>query len=188
MNDSSLLPKGRLFILNNIVDLSVKHEIERSVQWEKMTYHGNPFYDDNEPNTYYKPKLVMPSMCKILNMLIIRLNLKFGLRLNDIAINKYYDNTQGLFWHSDEDCIGDSDMITLSVGASRRIWFRDKETQQEFSFMMNQGDLIYMGSGVQSNYEHCLKPDTDLADGARYAIIFRDRRQCSLAKSLQKKP
>jgi len=122
----------------------------------------------------YGGKLMQPQkFSKILKKIQLIVELKYGKYFDSILINYYKDGNIGMRYHSDS--IYDEweeESVVISFGSSRIIKFRDKDNiDDKTEFEMRSGDLIYMKSGCQKKYQHCVcknKKDED-----RISLVFK---------------
>jgi len=85
----------------------------------------------------------------------------------------YPNGNTGINYHSDLVAFGDTSFIpSLSLGAERRFFLREKATQVESNLLLHRGCLIIMGENCQERYEHSLPVDL-ACDGARVNVTFR---------------
>jgi alkylated DNA repair dioxygenase AlkB len=80
-----------------------------------------------------------------------------------------YRNGSGCDWHADTAF---DEHAVLSLGTTRTFGVREVGGEPEW-IPVGHGDLVYMPSGFQSTYEHCV-PAED-ATGERISLVFRTR-------------
>lgn len=69
----------------------------------------------------------------------------------------YPDGHSGVSYHSDLTAFGDTSVIpSISLGEERIFLFRDKESSEEYSLILEHGSSIVMGMHCQNRYEHSL--------------------------------
>lgn len=90
-----------------------------------------------------------------------------GLRFTLSAFQAYADGTASTDWHADTPF--DAQAI-LSLGAERSIGLRRGGFEQ--TFPLRDGDLLYMPSGFQKDWEHRIPPDPTVT-AERCSIVFR---------------
>lgn len=184
----SLLPKADVFIIKSFLPKEIADQwykrIRDESEWVFMEYINNPRIPETETNTYFTtPRSKDQSIHRDILTTMRRVSRFFKIPLSTYAINYYPDEKYGLFYHGDDDCIGDTFMSTLSLGGTRRLWFLDLETKEELPIIMESGDLVIMGKDSQFKYWHGLKPDLDFP-GGRIALPFRYKPVCPCEKDL----
>ena len=92
---------------------------------------------------------------------------------NSALLNFYPDGNSYIGWHADDEkSLGNDPVIaSISLGATRKFSFKDKQTKEVFSLQLENGSLLFMGKGTQINYLHSLPKQKDL--GPRINITFR---------------
>lgn len=180
----SILNKADVFIVPCYIPKrdadELFHILSTRMQWRLTTYgEGNPSsLPEGTTDTYYSPASLPPVIAKAkLNRIKANIARTYQMELERFDLNHYPSPSVGLTYHRDNDCIGDKPMATLSLGYSRKIWFRDLETNEEFAFLLNSGDLLIMGKDSQFKYEHGLKQETGLI-GGRISVNFRPPLNC----------
>jgi alkylated DNA repair dioxygenase AlkB len=83
-----------------------------------------------------------------------------------IAIFQAYRNGSGCDWHTDTPF--DAQAV-LSLGATRTFGILRNDGGSWYS--LNQGDLVFMPSGFQQEWQHCV-PVEDVP-GERVSLVFR---------------
>lgn len=78
----------------------------------------------------------------------------------------YLDGT-GCGWHYDRDW---DEQAVLSLGITRKFGLRRDDSHEKFIDLAD-GDMIFMPSGFQHGWEHCV-PQEDVK-GERCSIVFR---------------
>jgi len=92
----------------------------------------------------------------------------------DVGSVTYYKNgKRAVDYHYDYPYYGVIDYIpSLSFGAERTFSLRDTEDPSEIlNIQLNNGSLLIMGEGCQTQYEHALLPDTSIKN-PRINITF----------------
>lgn len=87
--------------------------------------------------------------------------LETGIKFNSVLANLYRDGDDSMGLHSDnEKELGSNPVIaSLSLGATRKIFFRHKYKKISFSLNQNQGDLLIMSGQTQSFWKHEIKKE-----------------------------
>jgi alkylated DNA repair dioxygenase AlkB len=100
--------------------------------------------------------------------LLAALEHTLGTRFPIVAFQGYR-NGSGCDWHADTAF---DEHAVLSLGATRTFGVREPGGEPEW-IPVGHGDLVYMPSGFQIRYEHCV-PEED-APGERVSLVFRTR-------------
>ena len=98
-----------------------------------------------------------------------------GQEFNGVLCNLYRDGEDSMGWHSDNEPELGSDPVLASVvfGARRRFVFRKKkEKVQKKEVILGDGDVLLMGSGTQSNWQHSVLKTSKKVE-ARINLTFR---------------
>lgn len=103
-----------------------------------------------------------------------RVEAQTGGRFNSVLCNLYRDGRDTVSWHSDDEThLGpDPEIASLSFGVGRRFQLRHKETGERREFTLMDGDLLYMGRGVQRVWQHRV-PREGRVVGVRLNLTFR---------------
>lgn len=93
---------------------------------------------------------------------------------NSVLANLYRDGSDYMGWHQDnEKELGTEPVIaSLSFGETRRFQLRHIHTKEKKEFILNQGALLIMAGGLQSNWQHCI-PKTAKMKDERINLTFR---------------
>lgn len=93
----------------------------------------------------------------------------------EIAMCLFYpDGSYGCPYHSDQTTSGAKTILpSISLGATRKFSFREKEGDDEYSLDLAHGSLLLMGDHCQDRYEHSLLEDPACNQG-RINITFRE--------------
>ena len=85
----------------------------------------------------------------------------------------YPDGNSGVTYHSDFPAFGDTTTIpSLSIGAERIFYLREKETLQVHDILLQEGSMLVMGENCQERYEHSLPINPECTTG-RINLTFR---------------
>jgi alkylated DNA repair dioxygenase AlkB len=97
-----------------------------------------------------------------------------GSKFNSCLLNLYHDGNEGLGWHSDDEkSIGRCTPIaSLSIGAERSFLFKNKQTKEIISVVLEPGSLLVMKDSTQLNWLHSLPKCKGLL-GPRINLTFR---------------
>ena len=113
------------------------------------------------------------------------------LEFNCCNVNKYDGGYHSVGIHKDDEKLFRNphgyDIISLSIGASRRFDLRKDFTGKVTKVYLNDGDLVWMAGKCQQYYSHAIPEDLD-ACGTRFIFTWRiithhDRRCKSLIGS-----
>lgn len=102
-----------------------------------------------------------------------RLEQRVGVRFNSVLLNYYRDGKDSVAWHADDEPeLGPDPVIaSVSLGASRTFWVRERATKKKYSLSLDPGSLLVMGQGVQRTYEHAVLKEPGSAP--RINLTFR---------------
>lgn len=89
-----------------------------------------------------------------------------GVRFTVVAFQAYRDGA-GCDWHTDDAF--DAQAV-LSLGVTRSFGVRRTGGEPEWT-RVQQGDLVYMPSGFQRDWQHCVPVEE--APGERCSLVFR---------------
>ena len=94
-------------------------------------------------------------------------------KFNSAMIHGYADGTYCIPHHSDnEDCIVyDSDIITISLGESREMEFRNKNNKETTTVELIHGEVLVMSKVSQETFTHAINPE--LGKQTRMSITLR---------------
>lgn len=111
----------------------------------------------------------------ILRKIRYQLEIYTGVRYNFVLINKYENGNQYIGYHSDDEKdLGEEPMIAgISFGATRPIYFRDKDTQKtDIEINLEPGSVVLMKHPTNLYWKHTI-PRTSKQIGARISLTFR---------------
>ena len=117
------------------------------------------------------PALEMPADVELLRQLCERAT---GERFDSVLCNLYRDGSDTVGWHADDEPLfgGDPVVASLSFGAARKFAMKRRDGSERRNFMLEDGDLLAMGRGVQRDWLHSV-PRTRRAVGERINMTFR---------------
>ncbi|MBK1833000.1 alpha-ketoglutarate-dependent dioxygenase AlkB family protein [Roseibacillus ishigakijimensis] len=97
-----------------------------------------------------------------------------GSTYNSCLLNLYADGTQGMGWHhDDEKGLGkNSDIASVSFGATRRFDFRHKASKEKVSLPLPPGSLLIMRGITQACWQHQLPKSKKIIE-PRVNLTFR---------------
>lgn len=133
------------------------------------------FYaDDTITYTYSKKEKITKNWNDILFSIKEKIEAKTKTKYNACLLNLYFDGTDGMGWHSDDEkeIIENSSIISISFGADRKFSFKHKKTKQTLSLILENGSLLEMKEDTQKNWLHAL-PKTKKIKNIRINLTFR---------------
>ena len=97
-----------------------------------------------------------------------------GETYNSCLLNLYHSGDEGMAYHSDgEKMLKKNGAIgSLSLGAERKFSFKHKENKQRIDIVLENGSLLVMKNGTQTNWLHRLPP-TKKVKSPRINLTFR---------------
>jgi alkylated DNA repair dioxygenase AlkB len=97
-----------------------------------------------------------------------------GASYNSCLLNLYADGEQGMGWHhDDENGLGsNSNIASVSFGATRRFDFRHKKSREQVSVVLEHGSLLVMRGTTQACWQHQI-PKTKKITTPRVNLTFR---------------
>jgi alkylated DNA repair dioxygenase AlkB len=97
-----------------------------------------------------------------------------GETYNSCLLNLYHSGAEGMAYHSDGEKMlkKDGAIASLSLGAARKFSFKHKENKQRIDVILENGSLLVMKKGTQTNWLHRLPP-TKKVSTARINLTFR---------------
>ena len=125
------------------------HPIPRSQVWfadEGCDYDYSGLFIEALPWPKYAEKLR------------IKLMRDYSLESNGVLVNCYRDGTESMGWHSDDEkeIESGSDIASVTLGASRDFFIRNKLTKEKTVLTLTGGDLLIMRWPMQQYWEHAL--------------------------------
>jgi alkylated DNA repair dioxygenase AlkB len=103
-----------------------------------------------------------------------RMNGDFGFKLDCCFVNGYKDEKDSLGFHADDspEMSPEQPVISFSLGAERVIAWRNNETREISSRLLQHGSLFIMPPGFQQSYQHKI-PKGDRPMGPRVSATYR---------------
>lgn len=97
-----------------------------------------------------------------------------GETYNSCLLNLYHSGKEGMAYHSDGEKMlkKDGAIASLSLGATRKFSFKHKENKQRIDVFLENGSLLVMKQGTQTNWLHRLPP-TKKVQSPRINLTFR---------------
>ncbi|MBV7317554.1 alpha-ketoglutarate-dependent dioxygenase AlkB [Shewanella sp. NIFS-20-20] len=102
----------------------------------------------------------------------------FGTKVNGVLANHYRNGQDSMGWHSDNEpeIVANSDIYSISLGASRDLCFRTKQEQHHrpeiHTVCLHHGDLLVMHAPMQQAWQHCV-PKRARVTCPRWNLTFR---------------
>lgn len=93
---------------------------------------------------------------------------------NSCLLNLYHSGDEGMAYHSDGEKMlkKNGAIASLSLGAERKFSFKHKENKQRVDIILENGSLLVMKEGTQTNWLHRLPP-TKKVNSPRINLTFR---------------
>ena len=97
-----------------------------------------------------------------------------GETYNSCLLNLYNSGNEGMGYHSDGEKMlkRNGAIASLSLGAERKFSFKHKENKQRVDVILENGSLLVMKKGTQTNWLHRL-PATKKVNSPRINLTFR---------------
>ena len=97
-----------------------------------------------------------------------------GETYNSCLLNLYHSGEEGMGYHSDGEKMlkKNGAIASLSLGAARKFSFKHKENKQRIDVVLENGSLLVMKKGTQTNWLHRLPP-TKKVNLPRINLTFR---------------
>lgn len=97
-----------------------------------------------------------------------------GETYNSCLLNLYHSGEEGMAYHSDGEKMlkKNGAIASLSLGATRKFSFKHKENKQRIDVILENGSLLVMKEGTQTNWLHRLPP-TKRVQASRVNLTFR---------------
>ena len=93
---------------------------------------------------------------------------------NSCLLNLYHSGDEGMAYHSDGEKMlkKNGAIASLSLGVARKFSFKHKENKQRIDIILENGSLLVMKKGTQTNWLHRLPP-TKKVNSPRINLTFR---------------
>lgn len=179
MDDQKLeLPKADVFVIHHYAqDTEQTFEYLKShLNWShsdgvasrQYCNMGADYLFDSE--NFQDGQPIEPSVLKIMRAL----NTNFSVAMNAVYASFYKDGDSELAFRNDKEQQVDLNqpIFILSYGAPRYITFKDIETDEEFDFLLKDGDLCIMSENSQVHYVHGVRKSKEFNE-PRLALSFR---------------
>ena len=101
---------------------------------------------------------------------------RYNVVMNSVLANWYRNGFDKMGWHSDDEkqMCPDSPIVSLSLGASRKMQFKSKirSNKERLSILLQHGDVIVMHPPTQEKLKHCIPVMRKVSSG-RLNLTFR---------------
>ena len=160
------------FLLFSAEKLVQELDFSHQFRGRKVVYFGKHPYEYNGGHhgpQDIAPKSYLDRICCYLGVVLP------SFTYNSVLINFYADGNDYMPLHSDDEtCIEEqSDIVTISLGATRRLNFLDTNTNVIVkSVDLEHGSLSRMSKSSQSCFKHEILPDSQCSD-MRVSLTFR---------------
>ncbi|BDW10422.1 DNA methylase [Polynucleobacter sp. SHI8] len=136
----------------------------------KVAWVGDP----NCPYTYSGVQKNPQAWTADLLLIKERLEKISASEFNSCLLNLYHDGNDGMGWHSDDEKELDANapIASLSLGATRKFAFKNKEDKGSFSIFLENGSALIMYPPTQEFWQHSLLK-TKKTIGLRINLTFR---------------
>lgn len=113
-------------------------------------------------------------MCKVLLEIKKAVELTTNSKFNGVLVNLYRNGQDSNGWHADnEPELGNDPIVaSLSFGASRRFYLRSNTEKKSLKLLLENGDLLLMGNGIQTGWKHCVPKSLGVHE-PRINLTFR---------------
>ncbi len=132
------------------------------------------FFSDESIGYYYsrqlsKSKPLTPS----LKLLLEIVNREFEGNFNGILVNEYLNGNDTIGEHSDDEKgLGESGVVGISMGATRKFRLRNKVSREKTDIFMTDGMILQMGGNFQKEFTHEIPREAKVKE-KRVSFTFR---------------
>jgi len=129
---------------------------KRIITKRKVAWYGEqPFKYTYSSTT----KQALPWTAELLKLKAV-IEQQTGETFNSCLLNLYHEGSEGMAWHSDgeKDLKKNGAIASVSFGAERRFLFKNRETKQLVTMVLQHGSLLIMKDETQANWLHRLPP------------------------------
>ena len=136
----------------------------------KVAWYGESEYS----YTYSKVTKTANIFTKELLELKAIIEKESGETYNSCLLNLYHSGEEGMGYHSDGEKMlkKNGTIASLSLGVARKFSFKHKENKQRIDVVLENGSLLVMKTGTQTNWVHRLPP-TKKVNSPRINLTFR---------------
>ena len=139
----------------------------------KTAVFGAAYPYNGETGTIALPMDAMPGLPDLFKIM----NMNFGTRFNSLLLNMYYSKHVCLGTHQDNEgvIVAGSLILTLSIGAIRRILFSKSRNGEGVEIPLLDNSVLVMLPGCQQHLWHSvIKGELNGESGVRYSLTFRE--------------
>lgn len=136
----------------------------------KVAWYGDKNFSYTYSNTTKEAMPWTPALLELKSLA----ETTTGETYNSCLLNLYHDGNEGMGWHSDaeKDLKKNGAIASMSFGADRKFAFKNKESKETISMMLQNGSLLVMKDETQTHWLHRLPPTT-LISKPRVNLTFR---------------
>lgn len=136
----------------------------------KVVWYGDSEFEYTYSNTTKKALLWTKELLELKTFV----EEKTGETFNSCLLNLYHSGDEGMAWHSDgeKDLKKNGAIASLSLGAERKFSFKNKQSKETVSLILEHGSLLVMKDTTQQYWLHRLPP-TKLITRPRINLTFR---------------
>lgn len=193
---TNLIPyNGEAYYLENFLESKLARQyfiaIRDRISWEqdeflmygkkiitnrRVAWYGSKPFDYSYSGITRKAKMWTRELKEIKQLIEIESKDIF----NSCLLNLYFDGTDGMGWHSDneKELLPNATIASVSLGSERKFSFKHKTTKQTISLTLSNGSLLLMKGEIQKHWLHQM-PKTKKIIGPRinltYRSIFEDK-------------
>jgi alkylated DNA repair dioxygenase AlkB len=134
-----------------------------------QAFHGKPGV------TYKYSGIVCHAapMTESLDYIKMIIGMATGYDFNCVLCNYYQDGDHSISWHADDEKELTGPIVSMSLGGSRTMKFRNKQTKEAITEMeLHNGLVIVMSEEMQNHVEHCIPKQKNVE--ARINLTFRN--------------
>jgi alkylated DNA repair dioxygenase AlkB len=120
----------------------------------RVVYIGDPGTDYPYSGQVHRPQTWTPELLELRK----RLQGERAWEPNAVLCNHYRTGADSMGWHRDDEAeLGpDPCIASLSLGAGRDFDLRSTDGTSKIRLHLEHGDLLWMGPGIQSRFEHAI--------------------------------
>ena len=136
----------------------------------KVAWYGDSEYDYTYSKITKKANLCTKELLALKEIVEKESNETY----NSCLLNLYHSGEEGMAYHSDGEKMlkKNGAIASLSLGAERKFSFKHKKNKQRIDVFLENGSLLVMKEGTQTNWLHRLPP-TKKVNSPRINLTFR---------------
>ena len=166
--------KGSPFHLFDVEELDRATEYSQFFSNSKRhaAYYGEHPYSYGKTSHPAKPFSENQYLQKIASYIQIVIP---GVCFNSAMVHKYHDGHSFMPHHADneEEIVDGSSIVTISLGETRFIEFKNALSGSKVSQKLTHGDVFVMSKSTQSYFTHSIPPDQKTLLKPRLSVTFR---------------